>query len=217
MFMSNKIESYKCKKENNIIVIDGIIGAGKTTLSQYLSERYDVHFYEELVNDEKRSLTQDMLDLFYSSPNRWSAITQIMFLSHRFKDLKDAEKRNSFCLFDRSIYGDEIFAYNLFKRNEMTDNEFQIYQGLLQPLLKEVAPPHLLIYLDVTVDIAMERIQERSRSTEPVQISRTYMDDLKKSYDSWFESFDLCEKVKLNFNSEGMTMETLAQLDACLR
>jgi len=215
--MSNKIVNYKNEKNNNVIVVDGIIGAGKTTLSDFLKERYNLFFYQEIVDDHDLSLTQEMLDLFYNNPSRWSAMTQIMFLSHRFKDLKEAEKKDSFCLFDRSIYGDEIFAYNLFKRGEMTSQEYKIYQGLLGPLLKEINPPHLLIYLDVTVDTAMNRIKKRSRSTEANQIPRAYMEDLKNAYDVWFDAFDLCHKIKLDFNDDGLSVSTLALLDESLK
>jgi len=214
--MANKRLSYQ-GDVNKIIVVDGIIGAGKTTLSHYLSQHYDLEFYEELEDDAQSSLTQEMLDLFYKDPCRWSGMTQVMFLSHRFRDLKDALRKDKPCLFDRSIYGDEIFAYNLFKRSEMSLNEYRIYQGLLQPLLRELGPPRLFIYLDVEVDTAMERIAKRSRSTEASQISRAYMEDLKRSYDLWFESFDLCEKIQLDFNEDGIRDDQLKLIDQALK
>lgn len=214
--MSNAKTAYKPQSTNKIIVVDGIIGAGKTTLCSYLSERYRLKFYKEMVDEEKNTLTQDMLDLFYKTPKRWGAMTQVMFLSHRFQDLQSAQKQDEFCLFDRSIYGDEIFAYNLYKRQEMTRQEFDIYKGLLKPMLAAIALPRVLIYLDVTVDVAMARIAQRSRSTEASLISRTYMEDLKTAYDAWFDGFDLCKKVKLDFNAEGMTMANLKALDQCM-
>lgn len=98
-------------------------------------------FFQELPDQDQERLTQNMLDLFYERPSRWSGMTQVMFLTQRFKALKAAEQMNTWCLFDRSIYGDEIFAYNLYKRNEMTKEEFSIYQLLLETFIQETTTP----------------------------------------------------------------------------
>jgi len=67
--------------KNMAIVIDGIIGAGKSTVGQFLSESLGVPLFEELKDDGKDSLAQRMLDLFYADQTRWSAIIQVMFLN----------------------------------------------------------------------------------------------------------------------------------------
>ena len=86
-------ENYINKGENNMaIIVDGIIGAGKSTVATFLSETLDIKLYQEILEDHSESLTQRMLDRFYENQSRWSAITQVMFLNHRFKDLKRIEK-----------------------------------------------------------------------------------------------------------------------------
>ncbi|MBN2796107.1 MAG: deoxynucleoside kinase [Clostridia bacterium] len=180
------------------IVIDGIIGAGKTTVGQIISEAYHIPFYEELKSKTENNLAQRMLDQFYHDQNRWSAIIQVMFLNERFKDLKAVEHLKTQALFDRSIYGDEVFARTINDRGQMSDDEFDIYLSLLKNMLEHIHPPELLIYLDVSVDKALSRIKKRSRSTEASTIPRDYMVDLKKHYEAWFNAFDLCPKVRLN-------------------
>ena len=217
MYMSNKISNYLNKSTNKIIVIDGIIGAGKTSLGNYISRKTKTLFYQELPDEGQERLTQNMLDLFYQEPSRWSGMTQVMFLTQRFKALKEAEKMDTWCLFDRSIYGDEIFAYNLYKRKEMTKEEFSIYQLLLESFIKETTTPHLLIYLDVDVDTAMKRIARRDRSTEASGITEDYMKDLKHAYDDWFSGFDLCPKIKIDNNLDRSLEEVYHLLEPHLK
>lgn len=182
------------------IVIDGIIGAGKSTVGHFLSSEFGIPLYEELKETSESNRAQRMLDLFYDDPNRWSAIIQVMFLSDRFKDLKLIEKKGHSAILDRSIYGDEIFARTLHDRGQMTDDEFAIYRSVLIGMLEHIASPQLLIYIDVSVNTAMERIKKRSRSTEENSIKPDYLNDLRKHYEAWFEAYDLSPKIRLDLN-----------------
>lgn len=189
---------------NMAIVIDGIIGAGKSTVGHFLSDMLNVPLFEELKDDGRDSLAQRMLDLFYEDQSRWSAIIQVMFLNDRFKDIKRIEADGNFAILDRSIYGDEIFAKTIHERGQMTVDEFTIYRDLLHNMLSHIKPPHVLIYIDVSVDTAMERINKRARSTEGDLIPRDYMEDLRKNYELWYESFDLCPKVRIDLNNTAL-------------
>lgn len=184
---------------NMAIVIDGIIGAGKSTLADFVSEYLKLPLYEEL-KEEGDSLAQRMLDRFYEDQTRWSAIIQVMFLNDRFRDIKAIEANGNEAILDRSIYGDEIFAKTIHDRGQMTKDEFTIYRDLLYNMLQHIRPPEILIYVDVSVDTALERINKRARSTEADLIPRDYMEDLRRNYEQWYESFNICPKVRLDFN-----------------
>ncbi len=205
-FISTEAKNYynEGKSKNMAIVIDGIIGAGKTTIGYFLSQELGVPIFEELKSDEKESLAQRMLDCFYEDQARWSAIIQVMFLNDRFRDLKKIEAGGGHAILDRSIYGDEIFAKTIHDRGQMTEDEFTIYRDLLHHMLTFVEAPDVLIYIDVTVDTALERINKRSRSTEGDLIERNYLEDLRRNYEAWFEAFDLCPKVRLNLNDSAL-------------
>lgn len=192
---------------NMAIVIDGIIGAGKSTVAAFLCEELGLKFYEELSSERSDSLAQRMLDKFYSDQARWSAIIQVMFLNERFKSIKDIESMNENAVVDRSIYGDEIFAKTIHDRGQMTDDEFQIYKDLLQNMLEHIKPPEIMIYLDVSVDTALERIKARDRSTEADLIPRDYMEDLRSNYETWFDRYTLSKKVRIDFNEHALTDE----------
>lgn len=190
---------------NMSIVVDGIIGAGKTTVARMIADHLDIPMFEELKNDDtENSLEHRMLNRFYADQDRWSAIIQVMFLNERFRDLKSIEASGQNAILDRSIYGDEIFAKTINKRGSMSDDELRIYQELLHNMLQHINPPQLLIYLDVTVDTALERIQERSRGTEAEMIPRDYMVDLRDTYEAWYSHFDLCPKIRIDLNESAV-------------
>ncbi|MBN2794139.1 MAG: deoxynucleoside kinase [Clostridia bacterium] len=196
---------YEGEFNNMSIVVDGIIGAGKTTIAKMVSEHLNIPMFEELKNDDLgNTLEHRMLNKFYSDQSRWSAIIQVMFLNERFRDLKDIEKNNQFAVMDRSIYGDEIFAKTINKRGNMSDDELIIYQELLHNMLEHINPPKLLIYLDVSIDTAMDRIKQRSRGTEADTIPEDYMIDLKETYEEWFEAFNLCPKIRIDLNQSAI-------------
>lgn len=189
---------------NMAIVIDGIIGAGKSTVGRFLSEHYNIPLFEELKDDGRESLAQRMLDRFYADQSRWSAIIQVMFLNDRFRDIKLVDAKDEVAIFDRSIYGDEVFARTIHSRGQMTKDEFSIYHELLHNMLNHIKPPELLIYLDVTVDTAMDRINKRARSTEADAIPRDYMRDLRAHYEEWYQAFNLCPKIRIDLNEHAI-------------
>ena len=189
---------------NMAIVVDGIIGAGKSTVARFLSESLGIPVYEELLDDSKGILAQRMLDRFYADQKRWSAIIQVMFLNDRFRDIKKVDESGEAAIFDRSIYGDEIFAKTIHERGQMNRDEIRIYRELLHNMLNHIKPPELLIYIDVSIDTAMERIRIRDRSSEADMIPRDYMQDLRRNYEAWYEDFDLCPKVRIDMDSHSL-------------
>jgi len=196
---------YKGEFCNMSIVVDGIIGAGKTTVAKMVSEHLNIPMFEELKNDDlENSIEHRMLNKFYADQSRWSAIIQVMFLNERFRDLKTIEDSNEFAILDRSIYGDEIFAKTINKRGNMTDDELVIYQELLHNMLEHINPPKLLIYLDVSIDTAMDRIRKRHRGTEADMIPEDYMVDLRDTYEEWYSEFNLCPKIRIDLNESAV-------------
>src|SRR5660398_8540 len=86
----------------DMIVIDGVVGVGKTTLMNIMTEKGCVSFEEPVVDNP-------ILEKFYYDRERYSFSLQIFFLNKRFKHIKEASKVKN-AVMDRSIYGDVIFA-----------------------------------------------------------------------------------------------------------
>ncbi|UGQ17042.1 deoxynucleoside kinase [Borrelia sp. RT1S] len=178
-----------------MIIIEGLIGAGKTTLGDILSRELDIPFYSELNNE----FTLSILDKFYRDKSRWAFPVQINFLNERFKLIK-AIFRTKGGILDRSIYGDRVFASLLNERGCISDEEYRIYLELLDSMLEHSQIPTLMVYLDCSVEEAERRIKNRNRSFE-VGISREYLDNLNDKYLSWYCNYDLSPKLRLEYDS----------------
>ncbi|APR64729.1 deoxynucleoside kinase [Borrelia anserina] len=179
-----------------MIVVEGLIGVGKTTLGNILSNELDIPFYSELNNE----FTLSMLDKFYKDKFRWAFSVQINFLNERFKLLKGIFKTTRRGILDRSLYGDRVFASLLNDSGYISNYEYKIYLDLLDNMLEHSQRPVLMIYLDCSVDEAERRIKNRNRTFE-TGIPREYLEGLHKKYLSWYDSYNLSPKLRFDYNS----------------
>ena len=175
-----------------MIIIEGQIGVGKTTIGEIVQKQFGVPLYRELGNPH----TLALLDRFYADKRRWAFTLQIHFLNERFRMIKEIF-RNGGGVLDRSIFGDRIFAEMLHEDGEMSLEEFATYTTLLDNMLEHVQAPQLLIYLDCSVDTALERIRIRNRGLEP-GIARDYLTDLNDRYLKWYDGYRLSPKIFVN-------------------
>ncbi|MEI5921081.1 deoxynucleoside kinase [Bacillus albus] len=185
------------KGMKHVIVADGIVGVGKTTLAKLLEKELGIKLYEEIGSQD----TLNLLDRFYAKKTRWAFTTQIHFLNTRFAQIKEIHKKDGGIL-DRSIFGDRIFAELLAEDLEdggegMTWEEFRTYDTLLDSMLEHTQAPTLLIYLECDVDTAMQRIAKRNRGIES-EVDRGYWDRLNEKYAKWYEMYDKSPKIKIN-------------------
>ncbi|MFA6409705.1 MAG: deoxynucleoside kinase [Gammaproteobacteria bacterium] len=177
-----------------MIIIDGQIGVGKTTLGKALEDVFGIPLYRELSNSD----TINILDNFYQDKTRWSFTSQVHFLVHRFQMIKQIHEDGKGTL-DRSIFGDSLFAEVLYEEQFMTKEEFNTYKSLLKSMLDLTDPPYLLIYLDCNTDIALERIKMRNRDCEKI-ISRGYLDKINEKYLAWYKDYNYSPKIMINTN-----------------
>jgi deoxyadenosine/deoxycytidine kinase len=175
--------------EYPVIIIEGQIGVGKTTMGELLEERFGTPLFRELTNPD----TLALLDRFYADKPRWAFTLQIHFLNERFRMIKEIFRTGGGSL-DRSIFGDRIFAQMLNADGDMTDEEYRTYSTLLDNMLEHAQDPRLLIYLDCGVDTALARIRKRNRGLES-DIPRDYLENLNRRYLDWYESYDRSEKI----------------------
>lgn len=167
------------------IVVEGTVGAGKTTLIKVLSERLGLKPLFELT-DEK---LVDLLSHFYVDPAKWGFHLQIYFLTKRFQQMELA-KRIGDVVMDRCIFCDHIFPTVLLRRGEMDQLEYDIYKGVLQEFLRYSVPPQLMIYLRCSTGTAIERIKKRGREWE-LSIDEEYWYALNEEYERYFSNYDL--------------------------
>jgi deoxyadenosine/deoxycytidine kinase len=184
---------------NPVIVIEGQIGVGKTTMGEMMEQQFDVSLYRELQHPE----THALLDRFYADQRRWAFTLQIHFLNERFRMIKQIH-RDGGGILDRSIFGDRIFAEVLHADGEMNDEEFMTYSTLLENMLEHARNPDLLVYLDCSVDTALDRIRQRNRGLE-AGIPREYLERLNARYLDWYERYDLSPKIKVDLERQNLS------------
>lgn len=172
-----------------MIVIDGVVGVGKSTLMNILAEKGFTPFEEPVVDNL-------ILEKFYYDRARYSFPLQVFFLNKRFKYIKEASKIEK-CVLDRSIYGDIIFAKMLYQKGEMSEEEFGLYEDLLENILEHVNPPKLMIYLESSVDGAIKKINKRGRDYEQV-VEKEYWQVLNKEYEEYFGAYKISPILRIN-------------------
>ena len=184
-----KILNQKKGDYEDMIVIDGMVGVGKSTLMEILEKNGYIAFKEPVTNNP-------ILDKFYYDRERYSFPLQIYFLNERFKQIKKASQYPNSVL-DRSIYGDVIFAKMLRDNGEMSEVEFQIYLDLFGNMMEHLKAPKLLVYLEISTDEAIKRIKKRGREYEQV-VEREYWERLNQNYREYFEQYSFSPVLKIN-------------------
>jgi deoxyadenosine/deoxycytidine kinase len=171
------------------IAIAGNMGAGKSTLVDFLKVRFSVTPYFE-PNDENPYLAD-----FYQDMPRWAFASQIYFLQKKFALHLQLEREPGVVVQDRSIYEDaEIFATNLHRMKILNGRDWTTYQELYRSIRSRLKPPDLLIYLKCSVRTVRKRIALRARPGEEA-VPLSYIKGLNALYEGWFESYDLSPTV----------------------
>jgi deoxyadenosine/deoxycytidine kinase len=168
------------------IAIAGNIGAGKSTLVDFLCRTYKVEpFFEP-------NATNPYLKDFYADMRAWAFHSQLYFLTHKFRIHQELERERQkrTVVQDRTIYEDaEIFATLLHRRRSISPRDWKLYQELYQTILASLQPPDLMIYLKTHVRTVRRRIRLRGRPEEQ-NIPAGYLRTLNGLYDEWFARWD---------------------------
>ena len=161
------------------IGIAGIIGAGKSTLAQSLADNLGYDAYNEPVDDNP------YLDDFYADMERWGAMMQIHLLFRRFEQHQQIVwNKGKGAVQDRTIYEDTIFARMLHEAGFIDKRDYETYLGHFNIMKRFLVYPDILIYLRVSPETSMQRIQERGRGAEN-RITLEYMQKLYQGYESF--------------------------------
>lgn len=198
------------------IAVAGNIGAGKSSLTQLLSDYFKWKAFYERVDDNP------YLSDFYADMRRWSFNLQVFFLSNRFNHQREIESLPYSVIQDRSIYEDaEIFARNLFEMGLMSERDYRNYVDLYTIMASYLAAPDLLVYLRASVPTLVRHIQSRGREFEST-IRIDYLEKLHQHYEDWIERYDagpklIVEADQLDFvNSAEDRLTVVSQIEGRL-
>jgi deoxyadenosine/deoxycytidine kinase len=186
----------------SVLVMAGMIGAGKSTYTEMISRRLGTEAFFESVD------YNPILDKFYDNPQKWAFSLQIYFLNTRFRSIKAALTDDNNVL-DRSIYEDALFTRVNHLQGNISQEEMDIYNDLLANMMEELEgmpkkAPDLLIYLDGSFETILDHIRKRGREFEQIEDDSellSYYELLFKNYEQWYQEYDQSPKIKINIDT----------------
>ena len=177
--------------ENRYLVIEGVIGAGKTSLARLLADRLTAKLVMEEV--EENPFLKD----FYRDRDRYAFQTQMHFLFSRYQQQRSLRQTD---LFSDKLVADYLFQKDrIFASLNLVDQELVLYERLVGWLELDVVKPDVVVYLQASTDTLMERISRRDRSFER-DMERAYIERLNDAYNHYFFHYHDTPLLVVNTN-----------------
>jgi deoxyadenosine/deoxycytidine kinase len=162
------------------IAIEGLIGAGKTTLARRLADLRGGRLVLEEFDDNP------FLPRFYAEPERYAFSVELSFLAQRYHQLKRVTEQDLFSpvtIADYSIGKSLVFA-----SATLPPDEHALFRDLYQIMYADLPQPELIVYLHLGIERVRERIRQRGRGYEQaigadylMRLQERYMDHLMKA------------------------------------
>ncbi len=188
---------------HNFIVIEGNIGAGKTTLSTLLAKRFNAKLVlEQFANNP-------FLPEFYKNPEKVAFPLELSFLADRYNQLK-TDLLNFDLFNDLSIADYFIYKSLIFSRNNLKEDELILYHRIFDIIAASLPKPDLLIYLYRNTEQLQQNILNRGRSYE-LQIQAEYLDQIQNSYLSFLKGLPNQKTVILDVQNVDFVANTSKQ------
>jgi len=177
--------------EVRYVAIEGVIGAGKTSLAHKLAQDIGARLNLEVVEDHP------FLSRFYADPARYAFQTQIFFLLSRYRQQLEFFQQD---LFRQTVISDYMFAKDrIFANINLDDDELFLYDKVASELEVRVPVPDLVVFLQASTEVLMERIARRGREYER-DMSREYIEELIEAYNHFFFHYTESPLLIVNTN-----------------
>ena len=162
----------------NYVVIEGNIGAGKTTLATRISEQFNAYLILEHFADNP------FLPKFYENPEKYSFPLELSFLASRYKQLKrELVPRD---LFKSFTVADYYFIKSLvFASSTLQGEEYNLYRTIFYIIYGSLPKPDIFVYLHLSTERLLNNIKKRGRDYEK-SITMEYLQKIQESYFTFF-------------------------------
>jgi len=162
------------------LAIEGVIGAGKTSLAARMAERYGARLLLE--QHEENPFLAD----FYRDSARFAFSTQMFFLLSRYRQQQELPQQD---LFHDLLVADYLFAKDrIFAALTLEEREMALYDKVARLLERDILKPDLVMYLQMSTERLMNNIRQRDRSYER-SMSEDYIRSLNEAYNRFFFNY----------------------------
>lgn len=155
------------------VAIEGLIGAGKTTLCRRLAQRTGARMVLEEFEDNP------FLPRFYAEPDRYAFSVELSFLAQRYHQLKRSTEQDLFV--PRTIADYSLGKSLVFASVTLQEDEYALFLDLYRIMYADLPKPELIVYLHLPMERVLARIAQRGRSYE-ASIQASYLEQLQERY-----------------------------------
>ena len=176
-------------KKYRYVVVEGPIGAGKTSLARLLADHAGAQVLLEQPADNP------FLASFYQDPRRWALATQLFFLFQRANQLSGLKQLD---LFAQPTVADFLFDKDaLFAGLNLSDDEVTLYERVYGHLAPQVPVPDLVIYLQAPVETLLARVRRRAAAFER-GITEHHLERVSQAYSRFFHDYTAAPVLMVN-------------------
>lgn len=177
------------QSDKKIFILEGNIGAGKSTFLSLIKSMLPVQIVPEPVEKWQNSgVGENILEKFYNDTQRWAYTFQSYAFITRVMEQQEAALKSAFPwqILERSVYSDRYcFAKNCYEMGTISALEWSLYQEWFEWLTSAYVPkPHGFIYLKTDPTTCYNRLTKRARSEE-VSVSLDYLTRLHEKHEAW--------------------------------
>lgn len=165
---------------HRLVVVEGPIGVGKTTLARKLAAAVGAESILEQADENP------FLERFYKNPRAGAFPTQLYFLFQRARQLQELRQQDMFAplrVADYLLDKDRLFA-----RITLDDEEYALYEQVYGRMSVDAPRPDLVVFLQAPVDVLLERIARRGIRYEKY-IEAGYLEKLVDAYTRYFHQY----------------------------
>lgn len=167
-----------------LVLLEGNIAAGKTTLGEALTASDHFRFVPEPVAHWQTGFAANLLERFYADTPRWAFTMQIGAFVTRAGLVKPTTD-GCITVYERSVYCDRyVFARNLHDQGLMDDTEWAVYCHFWAHFTAALPAPKAILYLRTPAEVCLSRLHARGRAEEKA-ITLAYLQQLETCHDDW--------------------------------
>src|SRR6056297_1878453 len=175
------------------LVIEGNIGAGKTTLAKKISVEHNAKLIMEQFEDNP------FLPKFYKNQERYSFPLELSFLADRYNQIKDEVLNLD--LFHNFLIADYYFAKSaIFAQNTLKEDEYRLFRQIFDIVFESMPKPDLYVYLHADTEKLLRNIKKRGRDYEQ-DITPEYLNKIKNGYFHFFKQITSFPMLIIDVNN----------------